>query len=375
MKKLLALLLSLVLLIGVAFAAPPPPEITAPSAVLMEKETGTVLAQVGAHNKLPPASVTKVMTLLLVMEALDSGKISMEDQVTVSPFAASMGGSQVYLEPGEQMSMDDMLKAVVIASGNDASVALAEHVAGSAEGFVSMMNARAKELGMNDTTFVNCTGLDAPGHVTSAYDIALMSRELLRHEKIKKYTTIWMDSLRDGAFGLANTNKLLRSYNGITGLKTGSTSVAKYCMSATAERDGMELIATVLAADTSKHRFSDASRLLDYGFANFALYDSAAEFALDPVPVLLGVSSEVPVLIGTSPKVLVEKAELGNVKRNILLAENVKAPVEAGQKLGEITVTCGDKTLTTIPLLAQSDVARLTSGAMFWRLLQPFFVR
>lgn len=374
MKRALIFLLLTSLFVPFALAVPTAPEIPVPCAVLMERDTGSVLFEKNPHEKLQPASVTKVMTLLLVMEALDSGKISMDDTVTVSPYAASMGGSQVYLEPGETMSIHDMLKATVIASGNDSAVALAEHVAGSAEGFVSMMNQRAAELGMQDTHFVNCTGLPDENHVTSAYDIALMSRELLRHEKIKDYTTIWMDTLRNGSFGLTNTNKLLRSYHGITGLKTGSTDAAKYCMSATAERDGMELIATIMAAPTSAERFSGASKLLDYGFANFALYDSTANQTLSPVPVKLGASPTVSAVFASQPKVLVEKAQITNVTHTISLAEDVHAPVEIGQTLGELTVTCQDQVLASIPIVASEPVARLSLSAIFRRMLEPYLL-
>lgn len=374
MKRLICLILITTLLASTVFAAPAPPEIPAPCAVLMERDTEKVLFEKNPHEKLQPASVTKVMTLLLVMEALEAGKISTEDTVTVSPFAASMGGSQVYLEAGETMSVDDMLKATVIASGNDSAVALAEHVAGSMEGFVSLMNQRAKELGMEDTNFVNCTGLPDPEHVTSAYDIAVMSRELLRHDKIKEYSTVWMDTLRDGTFGLSNTNKLLRSYNGITGLKTGSTDAAKYCMSATAERDGMELIASVMASPTSKERFSAAAKLLDYGFANFALYDSTKDQVLSPVAVKLGTSETVPAVFSGNPKVLVEKGQLSAVTHSITLAEEVSAPVEAGQTLGELTVRAGDEVLATVPILAQCSVDRVGMSAIFWRMLKSYLL-
>ena len=255
MKKLAAALLAAALLLLPAQAAGAAPAVDAAAAVLMEKETGTILYEQNPHDKLEPASVTKVMTLLLVMEAVDSGALSKEDVVTVSARAASMGGSQVYLKEGEQMTVDDLLKAVAVASGNDAAVALAEHLAGSEEAFVSLMNQRAAELGMADTCFVNCTGLPAAGHLTSAHDIAFMSRALLQHPRIRDYTTIWMDSIRGGQFQLANTNKLIRFYEGATGLKTGSTDSAGYCLSASAEREGMELIAVVLKADTSEKRF------------------------------------------------------------------------------------------------------------------------
>lgn len=375
MKKIIACLLSLTFLCATALAVPAAPEISAPAAVLMEKETGRVLYQKNAHEKLPPASVTKVMTLLLVMEALDAGKISMEDMVTVSPHAASMGGSQVFLEPGEQMSLDDMLKATVIASGNDAAVALAEHVAGSEEGFVVLMNARAKELGMNDTHFVNCTGLDAEGHITSAYDIALMSCALLKHDRIKNYTTIWMDTLRDGAFQLANTNKLLRSYKGITGLKTGSTSTAKYCMAASAERDGMELVASIMAAPTTNDRFASASSLLDYGFANFALYDAAVDFAPSPVPVLLGTEKQVTTKLGASAKLLVEKDAISSLERKVELCENVKAPVAAGQTLGSLKILQDGNELTSIPIVASVSVNKQSTGYIFWNMLSQCLMK
>lgn len=369
MKRIVAALLILALVSGIALAAPAPPEIIAPSAVLMERDTGRVLYQKDAHTKRPPASVTKIMTLLLVMEALDAGKISMGDMVTVSPHAAGMGGSQVYLEPGEQMSMDDMLKAVVVASGNDAAVALAEHVAGSEEGFVALMNARAKDLAMNDTHFVNCTGLDAEGHLTSAYDIAIMSCALLKHEKIKNYTTIWMDSLRGGAFQLANTNKLIRSYKDITGLKTGFTSTAKYCMAASAEREGMELVAAVMACPSIPDRSASATRLLDYGFANFALYDGAKDVALAPVTVLSGVEDACAAKLGGAAKLLLEKGVVSELAQRVELPENVKAPVAAGQTLGALKIMRGEQELASVPIVAAVSVERQSLSYIFWNLL------
>ncbi len=375
MKKLICIIIVVSLFSVSSFASPAPPEIAAPCGVLMEKETGEILYQKNAHTAMAPASVTKVMTLLIVMEALDAGKISMDDMVTVSPNAASMGGSQVYLEPGEQMSMDDMLKATVIASGNDAATALAEHVAGSAEGFVSLMNERAKELGMNDTVFKNCTGLDVDGHVTSAYDIALMSRALIEHDEIKKYTTVWMDSLRDGAFQLANTNKLIRSYNGITGLKTGFTSTAKYCLSATAERDGMELIATVMGVATSPERFASAASLLDYGFANYTLYDSTKNITIEPMTVLSGKQPSVSAKLDGSKNLLIEKTEASKIECSVIMPDDVKAPVKKGQKLGEIKVTNGDKELTSIPIVAAENVDKLTVTDIFWKLFSQFAMR
>ncbi len=296
-KRLLCLGFTLALLLGAAVPVRAAgPEIAAPSAVLMDAATGTVLYEKNDREKLPPASVTKVMTLLLVLEALEQGRIGWDDEIAASAAAAAKGGSQVYLEENEQMPLRDMLKSVVVASANDCATALAEHVAGSESAFVELMNARAAELGMADTHFVNCTGLDdepdAAEHLTTAYDIALMSRELLKHDEIRQYTTIWMDTVRDGRFGLANTNKLVRFYNGTTGLKTGYTSQAGYCVSASAERDGMELIAVVLHGATSTDRFESAKALLDYGFANWALVTPQAD-AIPAVPVTLGTKTAV----------------------------------------------------------------------------------
>ena len=290
MKRICALLLTAALLTGpaaaageTAEAAQPALDLSAASAVLMEKETGTLLYEKASHEKLEPASVTKVMTLLLIFEALDSGRVAKEDVVTVSAYAAGMGGSQVYLKEGEQMTVGELVKCITVVSGNDAAVAMAEYLAGSETAFVEQMNRRAQELGMGDTTFLNCTGLPAQGHVTSAHDIALMSRELvLHHPGIREYTTIWMDSIRDGAFGLTNTNRLVRFYQGATGLKTGSTDSALYCMSATAERDGMELIAVVMKSPTSADRFEDAKALLDYGFASYSLVSVYPDSPLAP---------------------------------------------------------------------------------------------
>ena len=375
MKKLAAALVAALLLAVPARAAAAPPSVDAGAAVLVEKETGTVLYEQNAHDKLEPASVTKIMTLLLGMEAIDSGALSTEDMVTVSAHAASMGGSQVYLKEGEQMSVHDLLKAVAVASGNDASVALAEHLAGSEEAFVQRMNQRAAELGMTDTCFVNCTGLPAAGHLTSAYDIALMSRELiLNHPAIREYTTIWMDSLRGGQFQLANTNKLIRFYEGATGLKTGSTDAAGYCLSATAERDGMELIAVVLKCPSSDVRSAAASSLLNYGFANYTLMDVYPSQALPPVDVLLGESDTVQPVLSTSSRILVEKSMVDQVTTQLELCQDVEAPVEVGQKLGQMTVWVGDQQLQAIPIVADSAVDRLTVPGIFARLLKTLFM-
>lgn len=377
-KKLLAAVLAAALLalpVPAAQAASGAPAVNCGAAVLMEKETGTILYEQNSHDKLEPASVTKIMTLLLVMEAIDSGRISLDQTVSISARAVSMGGSQIWLKEGEQMTVRDLLKAVAVVSANDGAVALAELVAGSEEGFVALMNQRAKELGMADTTFVNCTGLPAAGHLTSAHDIALMSRELIRsHPSIREYTTIWMDSLRDGAFQLTNTNKLIRFYDGATGLKTGSTDSALYCLSATAERSGMELIAVVLKSPTSQERFDAARALLDYGFANYTLMDVYPDQALPPIDVLLGEADCVQPVLSQSSRILVDKAQLNSVTSQINLCENVEAPVEAGQKLGEMVVTVDGQVLQTIPIVAERAVDRLTIPGIFLRFLDRLFM-
>ena len=375
MKKLISILLSAVLLLCVLPAVRAEGlDVPAPSAILMDAATGTVLYEKNADEKLPPASVTKIMTLLLVMEALESGRIGWDDMVTASEAAAAKGGSQVYLEVGEQMSMDEMLKSVVVSSANDCATALAEHVAGSEAAFVEKMNARAAELGMENTHFVNCTGLDdgenASEHLTTARDIATMSRELLTHEEIKKYTTIWMDTVRNGQFGLSNTNKLVRFYEGTTGLKTGYTSTAGHCLSASAERDGMELIAVVLHCESSTDRFRSAKALLDYGFANYALADTQPEEPLQPVRVILGEESTLtPVLQQTAP-ILIEKGELAGVTRTVTLCQEVEAPVEAGQQLGTLTLSTSARTLAEIPIIAPQSVEKLTLWELAARLLK-----
>ena len=375
MKKIISILLSAVLLLCVLPAVRAEGlDVPAPSAILMDAATGTVLYEKNADEKLPPASVTKIMTLLLVMEALDSGRIGWDDMVTASEVAAAKGGSQVYLEVGEQMSMDEMLKSVVVSSANDCATALAEHVAGSEAAFVEKMNARAAELGMENTHFVNCTGLDdgenASEHLTTARDIATMSRELLTHEEIKKYTTIWMDTVRNGQFGLSNTNKLVRFYEGTTGLKTGYTSTAGHCLSASAERDGMELIAVVLHCESSTDRFRSAKALLDYGFANYALADTQPEEPMQPVRVILGEESTLtPVLQQTAP-ILIEKGELAGITKTVTLCQEVEAPVEAGQQLGTLTLSTSTRTLAEIPIIAPQSVEKLTLWELAARLLK-----
>ena len=344
------------------------------SALLMDVETGTVLYEKNAHEKLSPASVTKVMTMLLIMEAIDSGKIGWNDTVTASEAAAAKGGSQIYLKVGEQMSVTDMLKSIAVSSANDCACAMAEHIAGSEAAFVEMMNRRAQELGMNDTNFVNCTGLDdgdaAVNHKTSAYDIALMSRELLKnHPDIKKFTTIWMDTVRNGAFGLSNTNKLVRFYSGCTGLKTGFTSGAGYCLSASAQREGMELIAVVMGCETSNIRTAACKGMLDYGFANFAIVTPALEDA-PQVSVTMGTSDTVKLVPEGAAGLLVDKAQKNGITTEISVEESVSAPVAKGQKLGMLTVKSGDAVLAQIPLVAAEEIPRLRWWDLFLQVLK-----
>ncbi|MGM9537926.1 MAG: D-alanyl-D-alanine carboxypeptidase family protein [Candidatus Onthomonas sp.] len=343
--------------------------ISAKAGILMERETGAILFEQNAHEALEPASVTKVMTMLLVAEAIDQGSLSLEDTVTTSAYAAGMGGSQVYLKEGEQMTVHEMLKAVAVASGNDAAVALAEHLKGSEGAFVERMNQRAQELGMNDTHFCNCTGLPAEGHVTSAYDIAIMSRELLSHELIRDYTGIWMDTLRGGQFQLANTNKLIYYYDGATGLKTGSTQGAGFCISASAMRDGMELIAVILGSETSSDRFESAKTLLNYGFGGWAMAEAAPAEPIETVPVTLGTADTVQPVLQSSPRLLVTRDQLGQVTSQVSLAETVEAPVQAGDVLGTLTVSVGEQVVQEIPLVASEDVPRLTFGQIFRQML------
>ena len=346
--------------------------LTSHAALLMEKTTGQILYAQNEHDALPPASVTKIMTVLLTMEAIDSGRIALDDMVTVSAYAAGMGGSQVFLAEGEQMSVDDLLKAVCVSSGNDAAVALAEHVAGVTELFVEQMNNRARELGMKDTHFVNCTGLTAEGHVTSAHDIALMSRELLlHHPEVRSYTTIWMDTLRNGTFGLSNTNKLIRFYDGATGLKTGFTQEAGYCISATAERDGMELIAVIMKGNTSDSRNADAKTLLNYGFSTYALADVQPEEPLPALPVTLGAADTVALTLPEEGRtVLLEKSRSGGLTQTVELPEAVPAPLQAGDTVGTLTVSREGETLLTVPIVAAETVEALTWREMTARLLR-----
>ena len=368
MKRLCSFLLALLAL--TVLTVPAGAEelaVEAEACLLMEKTTGEVLYAVNEHEPLEPASVTKIMTILLVMEAIDSGQLQYGDVVTASAHACSMGGSQIWLKENEQMTVEDMLRAVCVASANDCSVALAEHLAGSEAAFVERMNQRAAELGMEDTVFMNPTGLPAEGHVTSAYDIALMSRELiLNHPDVRRFTTIWMDTLRNGEFGLSNTNKLIHSYEGATGLKTGSTDGALYCLSATAERDGMELIAVILKAPTSAQRFAGAQALLNYGFASYGLAEIQTPGDLAPIPVRLGAEKAVTARLEGETALLAEKEKLGTLETELTMETELSAPVAEGQEVGRLTVTSGGETLAEFPLVADRAVARLT----YWQLLQ-----
>ena len=373
-KRVLAALLLLFLLLSllpVVRAAEL--DLPAPSYVLMERSTGEVLLEHNAHERLRPASVTKVMTLLLIMEALDDGRIGWDDVVQTSAAAAAKGGSQIYLEENEQLPLEEMLKSVVISSANDCACALAEHIAGSEAAFVGMMNERASQLGMTDTHFVNCTGLDdepeAAEHLTTAYDIALMSRELLGHAAIKKYTTIWMDTVRGGQFGLSNTNKLVRFYDGTTGLKTGYTSAAGHCLSASAERNGMELIAVVLHCASSTDRFESAKALLNYGFSNYALL-TPEPGELPAVPVVLGQDAEITPILADETPILIDKSLAAGVETSVRVDESVTAPVETGQTLGTLTITSGDRTIAERALVAPEGVEALHWGDVFRQMLR-----
>ena len=375
MKRIAALGLALLCLLPTtAYAAPA--EVTAPSAILMEKSTGTILYEQDAKTQYEPASVTKIMTLLLVMEAIDSGALGWDDLVTASPHAISMGGSQIWLKENEQMTVREMVKAVTVVSANDCAVALAEHVAGSEPAFVERMNARAQELGMGHTTFKNCTGLPEEGHLTCAYDIALMSRELIvSHPEIREFTTIWMDTLRDGTFQLSNTNKLIFYYEGATGLKTGFTDTALYCLSATAERDGMELIAVVMHAPTSNDRFDSCKALLNYGFANYAITPIYPDQAIPPVEVLLGERDTVQPVTARECSILLEKSKTGTVTTQMELSPQVEAPVEPGQKLGELRVLVDGEQVDAIDLIASEEVPRLSVFGIFKRFLNTLFLQ
>ncbi|MDR2931548.1 MAG: serine hydrolase [Oscillospiraceae bacterium] len=342
----------------------------AKSAIMLDQVQGQVLYEKNADEQLPPASITKVMTLLLAMEELESGRISLDDVVVASDYAASMGGSQIWLKPGEEMTLNDLLKAVAISSANDASVAVGEHIAGTNDAFVDMMNIRAQELGMVNTHFINCTGLDEPGHLTTARDVAIMSRELMKHKRIRDYSTVWMDSLRGGETELVNTNRLVRFYNGSTGLKTGTTNGAGSCLSATAERDGLGLVTVVMGCPTSDERFASARSLLDYGFAN---YTSAPVPPIDnqltPVKVIHGVESTVGITYEPPGNFVVDKRNAEAITQEITLVPDVEAPVAEGQILGKVEIIIDGNNVASYDLKAKTECGRMTVYKAFSKLL------
>lgn len=350
-------------------------ELASESAILIEQFSGKVLYEKNSHDQLRPASVTKIMSILLIMESLDSGKISLTDKVPCSEKASKMGGSQIWLDPRETLTVDEMLRAICIASANDCTVAMAEYLTGSEEAFVQKMNEKAKELGMNDTTFKNCHGLDVDGHLTSSNDIALMSKELLiKHPSVTKYTTTWMDTLRDGKSQLVNTNKLIRNYKGITGLKTGSTSLALYNLSASATRDDLSLIAVIMRAPTPKDRFADAQKLLDYGFNNY----SYTKFAnkgdiLKSVDVAKGVKTSLNIVYETDSGCLLEKGANKNIEQIINIPDNVFAPIQKGQKIGDISYTLNNETLCSVSLIADEDIKKINLSSMFEKIFFNWF--
>ncbi len=336
------------------------------SACLMEAESGKILYEKNADERLEPASVTKIMSLILVFEAIDDGLLTMDTPITATSHASSMGGSQIWLEEGEVMTVHEMLKAVCVASANDCTVALAEAVAGSEESFVAGMNQKANELGMINTHFSNCTGLPVENHYTTARDIAIMTRELHKHKAVYEYTKIWTDTLRDGEFGISNTNKLIRFYNGATGMKTGYTSSALYCMSATAERNGMSLIAAVMKSESSDKRFNDAKKLLEHGFANYEIY-KPEPMELGTLKVLGGMVNEVELCVDTS-SLLIEKGRGNKIKCHINLDENITAPFEKGTQVGEVSFEIGEETIAKFPITTQNAVKKITLGDIFKRL-------
>lgn len=372
--------LSLALIIAIIFTAIPvfsvevnavtEETITAPSAVLMETSSGKILFEKNPHEQRPCASITKVMTMLLVCEAIDNGKLSLDDTITASAHAASMGGSDIWLEEGETMSADDMIKATVVASANDAAVALAEHLCGSEEVFVEKMNEKASQLGMNDTVFKNCNGLDEDGHITSAYDVAVMSRELMKHEMIFDYTSIWLDNLRDGKTQIVNTNKLLKTYKGITGLKTGTTNDAGCCMAASATRGDMSLVAVVLGCNSGKERFSDAAALLDYGFANFSVTQlKAPEDLPKTIKVKNGMQGNIGIGCDVNASIVLDKNSSSKIVSKIDLPESIEAPVVSGQKLGTVTYSLDGNAVKSFEITALQDAEKISFASVFSVLL------
>lgn len=390
MKKIYVMLLSIVLLINTSGEfkvhatgdASKEIDIQSTSAILMEPTSGKVIYEKNPHEKLRPASVTKIMTLLLVFDALEQGNIKLEDKVVVSEHAASMGGSQVFLEPNEVQTVNDMIKCISIASANDASVAMAEHVAGSEEAFVNKMNERAKQLGMKNTNFVNCSGLDSDNHLTTAYDIALMTKELVtKYPKIFEYSKVWMDKITHNTkrgeedFGLTNTNKLLKWYNGATGLKTGSTSLAKYCLSGTAKRNGMDLIAVVMAAPDYKLRFKEVMKLFDYGFANCSIYqDKIKGKIVKTLPVKKGKKETLDCIVQEDfSYVITKNGENTKIKKEFIIGDDIKAPINKGEKVGEIIYKADNQELGRLSIVAKESIGEISFAYVLDKILKMFF--
>lgn len=380
MKKIISVLLCFLMIMPLSITAfaqnnTLTDSLTAKSVVLMEMSSGEILLSKNPDEKLPPASITKIMTMLLVMEALDSGKIKLEDIVTASKNAASKGGSQIWLKEGEQMTVNEMLKATAIGSANDACTALGEHIAGGETEFVAMMNQRAKELGMNNTNFENPSGLDdtTENHYSTARDVAIMSCELMKHEKIKEYTTVWMDTLRNGETELVNTNRLVRFYEGTTGVKTGTTSKAGYCVSASAKRDGMELVAVVLGSDDSTERFEDAKKLLNWGFANYTVYQPTVDASLIAnVNVLYGKENIIAPITKDIKPILIKKGTEDKITQRVDICLDVEAPVEKGQKLGTVYFETDGETITSCPIISENYVERRNWFFVFCTLWSSF---
>lgn len=378
MKRFLKAMLSIIMAViivnafTVSYNAITIDDISAPSAVLIEAETGRVLFEKESHQIRACASITKVMTMILVMEAIDEGKLKMEDSITASAHASSMGSSDIWLEEGEIMTVHDLIKATMVASANDAAVALAEEVEGSEDAFVAKMNEKAKKLGMKNTTFKNCNGLDEEGHLTSAYDVALMSQELIRHEKIFEFTSIWLDYLRDGKTQIVNTNKLLKSYKGITGLKTGTTSQAGSCISATATRDDLTLIAVVLGGTTGKERFADATKLLDYGFANFCVYTPSFKEKIPEIAVINGMQANLKAEANTSGSLVIEKGKNKDITYKLDVKEEITAPIKNGDKVGTLTFYLGKEKLKEYPVVATHSVDEMSFSLVFKMLFKCF---
>ena len=380
MKKILSIFL--ILLFSIVLCAPissiqikePQLDINVKSAVLMDANTGTILYNLNKDLQLPPASVTKIMTLLLVFEAIENGKLKYDDVLVVSENAASMGGSQVYLEPGEEMCVEDLLKSVIIASANDAALTLAEHVAGSEEAFVELMNLRAAELSMKNTHFENVTGLDDDviNHLTTAYDIALMSKELIKHKKITEYSTIWMDTIRNGEFGLTNTNRLVRFYKGITGLKTGSTSKAGFCVSTTAQRDGLELIAVIMGAESSDMRNACATKLLDFGFANYSIYKNAGK-DLGNIKIIGGEKDVVNIKFD-SFQMLLNKGNEKKISYDIVLNDSIKAPINIGDEVGKINYILDNEIIGYSSVYSTEKINKISFWQYFLKLLNNYML-